>query len=420
MCGRSPADASDSLALAAALLGRPELSVGDPPEEAFWMLGGSPGPAARQPAHAASSRLFPDTGYAVLRCPGSHAVMDVGRHGFLNGGHAHADALSLVLSVAGTPLLIDPGTATYTMDAAARDRFRSTSMHNTLVIDGRSQSLPDGPFHWRTRADARLALYRAAPEFDYVEASHDGYLPLRHRRAVLRLRDGLWLVADHVLGAAAHTAEVFWHFDPAWTRAPRQSVALEHPAGLHAALATTAEVSQIVRGDADGVGWCAPVYGRVVPAATMRLSTSGRAPASIVSAIAAASTDVSLSIEAVPVLISHEDGWHRVGVTGSHEDVQFAALFATPGSGDDRMAAPRGSQRIAVRDARLETDARIAVLRLTASGEPLSLDLIDATRTTWSGAGPFDVAPRGAAADLHLDQAALRRLSHPVQARHAG
>ena len=129
---------------------------------------------------------------------------------------------------------------------------------------------------------------------------------------------------------------------------------------------------------------------------------------------------VVLAAEAVPVLISHEDGWHRVGVTGCHGDVQFAALFATPGSGDDRMAAPRGSQRIEVREARLETDARIAVLRLTASGEPLSLDLIEATRTTWSGAGPFEVAPRAAAADLHLDQTALRRLSHTVQARQAG
>ena len=105
-----------------------------------------------------------DSGYYVSRTPsGDHLVFDAGRHGFLNGGHAHADALSLVLTIGGRPLLIDPGTATYTMNPAARDRFRSTAMHNTVALNGRPQSEPDGPFHWRSRADARLLVWQSAP-----------------------------------------------------------------------------------------------------------------------------------------------------------------------------------------------------------------------------------------------------------------
>ncbi len=70
---------------------------------------------------------------------GDHLVFDAGPHGFLNGGHAHSDALALTLSVSGRPLLIDPGTATYTMDAELRDRFRGTSMHNTVMLGRRPQ-----------------------------------------------------------------------------------------------------------------------------------------------------------------------------------------------------------------------------------------------------------------------------------------
>ena len=51
----------------------------------------------------------------------------------MNAGHAHADALSLTLGRGPVPVLIDPGTGSYTFDARLRDRFRSTAMHNTLL-----------------------------------------------------------------------------------------------------------------------------------------------------------------------------------------------------------------------------------------------------------------------------------------------
>ena len=50
--------------------------------------------------------------------------------------------------------------------------------------------------------------------FDYVEATHDGYLPLVHCRSVLRLPEDLWLVVDHLIGTGRHRADIYWHFDP--------------------------------------------------------------------------------------------------------------------------------------------------------------------------------------------------------------
>ena len=52
----------------------------------------------------AGSAALPSSGYYVSRTTGGdHLIFDAGRHGYLNGGHAHADALAVVLTTAGRP-----------------------------------------------------------------------------------------------------------------------------------------------------------------------------------------------------------------------------------------------------------------------------------------------------------------------------
>jgi hypothetical protein len=221
--GRACSDVRDSLALAAVVLGRPDLARWGVPEEVFWIAGRTAieqepfVEAYRSDVPPAASATFGDTGYVVARdANGGHLVFDVGPLGFLNAGHAHADALALTLGVNGRPLLVDPGTSTYTTDAALRDRLRSSASHNTVTLDGQSPSIPAGPFHWRSRTDARLGGTRHNPAFDWAEGAHDGYPGHRHRRTVFRAPGGGWLVVDEVLGRGRHAADVHWHFDPSW------------------------------------------------------------------------------------------------------------------------------------------------------------------------------------------------------------
>lgn len=425
ICGRSASDASDSLALAAALLGRPELAVGDPPEEVFWMCGGEVPVVRPGSPRAPASQFFPDSGYAVVRSPAGHAILDAGRHGFLNGGHAHADALSLVLSVGNRPLLIDPGTATYTTDQDLRDRFRSTAMHNSVVVDGRSQSVPAGPFHWKSRANAQADVWRPGPELDYVEALHDGYLPLVHRRAVVRTHGGqgepddLWLVADHIVGTGHHRVDTYWHIDPAWTLrgASAAGVRLEHREGLWAAIASTAGQRREFHGDAEGLGWCAPVYGELVPSLTLGFTESADAPVSLITAIAAAASSVRLTLEPAPVVADRKDGWLRTAVMVRVGDAGILALFAAPGVGPLRR---RSLQRVALGNGELGTDARLALLRFSRSGEPYSLSLLDGREAAWTGRNAFGIAPLAEAGDLHLDATALRQLRSDAVACRVG
>ena len=285
--GRECQDIRDSLAVAAVLLERPDLAPWGIQEETCWIVGatvrgGESATVRGCEGATVPSRLFTDTGYAVLRDGnGSHAVFDVGDHGYMNGGHAHADALSMTLSLAGRPLLVDPGTAVYTVDPPLRDRFRSSASHNTLTIDKQPQARPRGPFRWHTRADATLHGWRSHPRIDWAEASHDGYAPVRHRRSVLRTTGSGWLVIDEVLGDGAHAADAHWHVDPQWT------LAADAPGRVRAAHADEGEAwilydagdLFLAHGDeASGLGWYAPAYGALVPTWTARITRTCDAP----------------------------------------------------------------------------------------------------------------------------------------------
>ena len=313
IAGRDPADASDSLQLAAELLDAPELAVGLPAEEVIWVLGRSNSrhEVARWPSTALTA-----TGYFVSRTDrGDHLTVDAGPHGFLNGGHAHADALSVTLGVRGRRLLIDPGTGCYTINRALRDRFRSTEAHNTLVVDGRPQSVPDGPFHWRLVARGRVGDWQSGEAFDYFEGSHDGYSPVVHRRALLS-RPGCWIFIDRVSGSGPHTAVAHWHLDPAWSTslAGRCTVRASHEDGGTVWIAALADACEIVRGDANSssLGWYAPVYGSILPTSTIQCSTAGDAPFDIVTVI--------LESPAAPAL-------ERLQVTADDDQIVDATAF---------------------------------------------------------------------------------------------
>ncbi|HJU74150.1 MAG TPA: alginate lyase family protein [Gemmatimonadaceae bacterium] len=421
ICARQPADVRDSLSLAAVLLDRPELAIGDVPEEVFWMLG-TDATTLRTTTHVSlpwRSSIFRETGYAVLRSADDHAVFDVGRHGFLNGGHAHADALSIVLSTSGHPLLIDPGTATYTIDPVRRDRFRSTAMHNTLVLDGRPQSIPAGPFHWASRADARLTYWHASEDFDFAEGAHDAYAA-SHRRAVLRARHDLWIVLDFVPARGAHRADTYWHLAPAWTVDRRESQTLYLRRGdLRAVLATTAPGWKEYFADPQGLGWCAPVYGHLLPSLTLCFSAESVNAISIATALRAAAAPVDLVIRPHAVTTDVDDGWFRAAVWVRHGDLETMAMVAFAGSEATAGTVRKGTQRFSVGDGEVATDARVIVVTWSDKGGLQSLDLIDGAAVSFSGRGGFDTRVVGAQ-DLHLGVTALSRLSRRDEPRPVG
>jgi len=207
---------------------------------------------------APHSVALKSAGIYAMTAPRSQLFIDAGPLGVFTGGHGHADALSVQLVMDGRSVLLDPGTFCYT--CPERDRFRGTSAHNTLQVDGRDQATPAGPFAWTGMPEITVDRWHAAERYDFFAGHHDGYYPIVHHRQVFALKSKFWLVRDVAVGSGHHRLTLHWHYlpDPAISILPPTG----HP--------WTAAVE---RWD-----W-SPIYGKKAPAYVLRFSTETALPA---------------------------------------------------------------------------------------------------------------------------------------------
>ncbi len=192
---------------------------------AAWWIGCADG-SARAPLR---SRLFAESGMAVMTAGDRHILIDAGPFGPWGSGHSHSDTLSIVARAGDREILIDPGTYTYVGDAAARNWFRGSAAHNTLRIDGLDQAAPVNPFRWKDQPKVILRDWKTTETGDFLdtECAFSGFF---HRRRVHFLKPDLLFIVDAVSGLPGeHEIEQFWHLDSAEDR-PR--IATSDPAEL--------------------------------------------------------------------------------------------------------------------------------------------------------------------------------------------
>ena len=234
-------------------------------------------------------RRFETGGYYILGSEFETArevrmIVDAAPLGYLAiAAHGHADALSLVLSVSGRPMLIDPGTYAYHTERRWREYFRGTSAHNTLRLDEQDQSVSGGPFLWTHRARARCVAFEVESDEQRLVAEHDGYRrlsdPVVHRREIVYERAArLIRVIDHLRCAAAHHIEIFWHFAQACRVTLSDDAATAVRDGVELALRWPAPLeARLVRGSMDPIqGWISERFDEKVPGDTLVIFGSAR------------------------------------------------------------------------------------------------------------------------------------------------
>jgi hypothetical protein len=278
-------------------------------EESLWMLGKA---AVDTFSHLESvqpsttNALFSSAGYHAQRTGwgalDSHMVFDCGGLGMLTGAHAHADALSVTLFSGGRELLVDPGTFVYNCAPQWRSYFRSTRAHNTVTIDGQDQSEQGGTFCWKTKQRCRIAIGSTLPGVEYVEGEHDGYLRLPqgviHRRRLLFVPPGSWIVVDDFRGSGEHKFDFRYHFAPdvevSSVEQDGDSILIRvDQAGLVLQMFADRPVlsAALTRGEtAPPGGWTSDGYGHRQPCSVLRATLAGSPPAAAITYLITATT----------------------------------------------------------------------------------------------------------------------------------
>ena len=293
---RRPEDAAGTFATAAAMFHRSDFAwaANGVAPEILWLMGldGLRAFDALHPVPPAgpASRAFAVGGYAIMRNQwdddASQMIVDIGPLGCPgSGGHGHADLLSVQCAIFGEPCLVDGGNFCYTPDAEWRDFFRSTAAHSTLVIDGRTQSEPAGPFGWRDRPRVRLREWHSSPEVDFLDAEHDAFSrrgdPIVHRRRILFVKPRYWILVDDLAGTSEHQVDLTFQFAPLPVAlGPDRWARVETPRG-HAlwvrpfTSAATRIRTRLESGARQPIrGWVAPTYGERRPAPMLIYSTT--------------------------------------------------------------------------------------------------------------------------------------------------
>lgn len=154
-----------------------------------------------------NKQLLTECGYRKIKLVGFELIIDVGSIGpDYIPGHAHSDTFSFILHLKHRPFIVDTGITTYEKNDR-RNQERSTSSHNTVMIDGMEQSEVWGGF----RVGRRAKITHLEESTNRITAIHDGFhtINCQHERTFI-YEDQKIEIIDKVLGGKQATA--FFHF----------------------------------------------------------------------------------------------------------------------------------------------------------------------------------------------------------------
>ncbi len=171
-----------------------------------------------------------DTGYMIIKdkLDGEevYLLFDCGDGGpDYNLGHAHADALNVILTIGKNKVFVDSGVFTY-KHGSERDFYRSTVAHNTICIDGQSSSNIWKSFRVAERSRTKLLKMEENEDYILIVAEHDGYTKVLkgdkifHRRSILYIKNNGFVIIDTLYGKIheKHNLSLQYHFGTAETK----------------------------------------------------------------------------------------------------------------------------------------------------------------------------------------------------------
>lgn len=169
--------------------------------------------------HSKSKIIYTDAGFAALRNSNAYVFISNGSYSKcpkesdrIIPTHTHNDLLSFELSIYGFDIIVDPGTYLYTSSPIERNKFRATSKHNTVVVDGEEQNyLHDKNVFTMTRNVKNNKLQKC--QNGSIKGSYytlDG--KLYHTRTFYHNDYSLIITDNLVKAGPMHEGKMYFHF----------------------------------------------------------------------------------------------------------------------------------------------------------------------------------------------------------------
>lgn len=188
-------------------------------EEAFWIFGKQGKKTFDNlPLRLKSlpSKSFPDSGWFIIRQNNDYCFISCGPNGQNgNGGHAHNDKLSFELMINNQDIIVDPGSFVYTPYTKERNKFRSTSYHNTISFDNCEQNtIPDSLFSLPSSVLIdNINLKESNKEVVFEgEIQYNG---ITHKRVItLFKKSNVWHIRDILSSTKKLKGKLIFHLHP--------------------------------------------------------------------------------------------------------------------------------------------------------------------------------------------------------------
>lgn len=154
-----------------------------------------------------------ESGYRNYLIDDAELFIDVGNIGpDYIPGHAHSDTLSFIFNFNRQPIIVDRGISTYDANKQ-RQVERSTSSHNTVVVNNTEQSEVWSSFRVGRRAKAKIIKESK----NHISAIHDGYkrIGLDHKRTFNVNQDSIIIIDELITNSNRENQGVsYLHFHP--------------------------------------------------------------------------------------------------------------------------------------------------------------------------------------------------------------
>lgn len=157
-------------------------------------------------------RPLKESGYRKYQTEKYEVLVDIGNIGpDYIPGHAHSDIFSFLLYIGEKEIITDTGTSTYENNQQ-RQTERSTTAHNTVMVDGKEQNEVWSAFRVGRRGHVKILTDKE----NKIKAEHDGYqfMGVMHERQFKFDTDEL-IIRDCLKREETRNPGVFYlHFAP--------------------------------------------------------------------------------------------------------------------------------------------------------------------------------------------------------------